>query len=366
MGSLEYADLLQVDKKCKFRTKFPSLSVTYECFEDKIVNCNLFEGNWIYLIFPKNKRSDDVVKDSLIVRNNDNGKIFMESHFRGPGACQLLTTATRIAVPIIRKQLFVDGNFQLEMYFQVNQNRRQFYTPPMIRSNKYLSESLKTGDFSDVRFEVQGKVFKAHKVIVSGPSEVLRNCCMTITDHDDTIELEGITADIFECILRFIYGRGPPDEKTTMRSWKELISATNLLGLESLKMFVETTLVANRVINTFNATEYLFVAESNCCALLKEYAIHYIAACSKDIMDPKSFPGLDDAPALLREIVAVSAIFFSGKNVFPSMYESVDDLRRKVADKKVKEVYGSRESLQEFLKTVNTGNTRKRLLAGSN
>lgn len=82
-----------------------------------------------------------------------------------------------------------------------------------------------------------------------------------------------------------MYSGGPPDEPTIIKLGKDLISATNRFGLEGFKMVMETTLVANRVINHSNSSDYLLLADSNCCALLKEYAIHFIAIRSIVVED---------------------------------------------------------------------------------
>ena len=76
-------------------------------------------------------------------------------------------------------------------------------------ADKVLSALLESGKRSDVTFVVQDKEFKAHKAVLVAHSAVFE----ALFDHDRVVEhhcritVEYMSADAFEQLLNYLYGR---------------------------------------------------------------------------------------------------------------------------------------------------------------
>lgn len=75
-------------------------------------------------------------------------------------------------IEVITEDKILDGNFQIELIFQAKVPREHFYKPQIPLDDEIFS-SLRAEHFSDVKFEVEGKIFLEHKCIVNTRSEVL-------------------------------------------------------------------------------------------------------------------------------------------------------------------------------------------------
>jgi speckle-type POZ protein len=98
--------------------------------------------------------------------------------------------------------------------------------------------------FSDVNFNVGGRIFLAHKVILTTRSQYFAAMFKHPTKENSTnqVKIEDIEPEVFDQLLRFIYtGRVPLDKLQTMAA--ELFIAADKYLMDELKMKCENYLL---------------------------------------------------------------------------------------------------------------------------
>ncbi|EXX50328.1 uncharacterized protein OCT59_021008 [Rhizophagus irregularis] len=125
----------------------------------------------------------------------------------------------------------------------------KFY--PKLSQN--LLEILDDEEYYDINIEVGNdpnvKIFKAHMVIINYRSPYLRKIMSTNKKKNDGtlmhVKLPNISPEIFQIILRYIYGgKLPVEEYDTSYVFKILITA-NELSLQELNNYLQSFLIKN-------------------------------------------------------------------------------------------------------------------------
>ena len=228
------------------------------------------------------------------------------------------------------KNILKDGALLIDVTIQVKDDKDHLFQPPSEHSNKMLN-LLATGEKSDTSFNVGGKFFRVHSLIIHATAPILAN------HYDGSIN--DIIPEVFQVLLEHIYGGRQPTDDQILKYGKELIDAANRYELVELKMFVENALVRERIITTKNVCEYILFADAHSCPLLKEYAISFFSAHCRKVLKSEHSRCLKDSGDLMSEIML---------HIHPVNEDSedmdVNELRKELGKRKL-DVDGSKDAL---------------------
>ncbi|PKY17036.1 BTB-domain-containing protein, partial [Rhizophagus irregularis] len=111
-----------------------------------------------------------------------------------------------------------------------------------------LLEILDDKEYYDITIEVGNdpniKIFKAHMVILSYRSPYLRRILSTNKENNDRtlthIKLPNISPEIFQIILRYIYGGKLPVEEYDISDIFKVLVTANELSLQELNYYLQS------------------------------------------------------------------------------------------------------------------------------
>jgi speckle-type POZ protein len=182
-------------------------------------------------------------------------------------------------------------------------------SPPAVAINclselsTQLQELFDGMQLSDVKFNVRGREFPAHKNILATRSKVFEAMFKHPTKENSTnqIEIEDIKPEVFEQLLRFIYTGKVPLEKLKTMAAGLFIAADKYL-LDGLKKESENYLL--RHMSPDNCIELLLNSNLlNSAELLKKEAVKFFRLHQDDVVATGHWEMVKkDNPALLCDI----------------------------------------------------------------
>lgn len=157
---------------------------------------------------------------------------------------------------------------------------------PPSNINEHFGLLLERVEGTDVRFDVNGEVFNAHKLVLAARSPVfMAQFYGPMKDRDkECIQVDEMEAPVFKSLLHFIYWDVLPDiEELTGLSAKcastlmaqHLLAAADRYALERLRLLCEVKLCEDVAINTVATT--LALAEQHHCQQLKSVCLRFVA-----------------------------------------------------------------------------------------
>lgn len=190
-------------------------------------------------------------------------------------------------------------------------------------------------------------VFYAHHWILKKAAPMLAELCTDIPNSSSRIHIPGISDEMFDILLRYIYGFETSMLESDTSQTKEIIEAANKFGVTNLKLEAEARFVFLTTITLENAMELLHFADSKNCALLKEVVMDFILKNKIAIIENKILSGApesvgNDILAAIAREEAKSGTAGCDENIYSSM--GISDLRRRAHEKGL-DVDGSREML---------------------
>jgi hypothetical protein len=200
-----------------------------------------------------------------------------------------------------------------------------------------LAELLFTLDeFVDATFLVAGVEFRTHKCVLAVKCRTLLDM---VLDHEEslgddgscsstnrrgsweTIQLDNVEPRVFQTLLEYVYGVRKngliaatatntaegnreffKNEHEDEEYARALLLAGNRFGCPQLKLYAESVLV-DKHLTLENAPEYLPLADSHSCALLKEASMDLIASTPDAAMKSKHWPLVEDSSRLMTELL---------------------------------------------------------------
>lgn len=207
-----------------------------------------------------------------------------------------------------------DGN--LRIHFQITYQSPMIVThsnclktapdlPELPHLTNHFDQLLKNGQFSDITFNVRGREFRAHKLILVSRSPAFA----AILQHDfstrllDHLEIEDIHPEVFHQVLRFIY----TDQVENMNGEgaKELLRASEKYSLPLLKFQCEKFLIAN--LSEENCLGTLELAILCSAVTLKNASFSFIRPRVTDLMHSHSWAALKAArPDIIISILELN------------------------------------------------------------
>jgi speckle-type POZ protein len=144
-----------------------------------------------------------------------------------------------------------------------------------------LGRILKTKEGADVLFEVHGKVFTAHKLVLAARSPVFRAQFYgptkedTTTSSNHTLRIKDMDPETFEALLHYIYTDSLPPAIDAVMALDLLVAAARY-SLQNLKSTAEGELCKH--IGARRVFKMLEVAEAYRCSKLKEACLDFIGS----------------------------------------------------------------------------------------
>ncbi|KAE8703031.1 BTB/POZ and MATH domain-containing protein 2 [Hibiscus syriacus] len=181
--------------------------------------------------------------------------------------------------------------------------------------SQHLGKLLESGKGTDVKFEVDGEIFDAHKLVLAARSPVFGAQLFGPLKDQNTqcIRVEDMEAPVFKALLHFIYWDNLPDMHELVGStskWASTLVAQHLLAaadryaLERMRLFCEAKLCEGVAINTVATT--LALAEHHNCLHLKAICLKFVALPEnlKAVMQTDGFEYLKEScPGVLTELL---------------------------------------------------------------
>eukprot|EP01018_Ginkgo_biloba_P010936 Gb_03319 [translate_table: standard] len=192
----------------------------------------------------------------------------------------------------------------------------KIYTIPVPESTlgQNFGEFLDSGKGADVSFEVDGEIFRAHKLVLATRSPVFKAQLFgPMRDQNTVIKVTDMEAPVFKAMLHFIYRDILPDmheltgsTSTTASTLmaQHLLAAADRYGLDRLRLLSESTLCEEVSVETVATT--LALAEQHHCFQLKSVCLKFAASPTilRAVMQTEGFDYLKEScPAVLSELL---------------------------------------------------------------
>lgn len=210
------------------------------------------------------------------------------------------TFLTRAAIIDDANNVLLDGTLSIDVEIQTISKPNEFR-----RENPFVEKMLKLFEDkvdADVSFKVGSDTISAHKFILKVNAPMLFRFCDG-RNGGSHVSIMDVTPEVFNIVMRYIYGGDAPEENVIKKLGKEIIEAATRYGVVCLKVTVETSLVDQRIITKENAVDWLLFADAKTCPLLKEYATAYFSGRIGDMLAHESFKKLEASPRLLKELM---------------------------------------------------------------
>lgn len=169
----------------------------------------------------------------------------------------------------------------------------------------------------DMKFEVDGETFLAHKLVLAARSPVFKAQLFgPMRDRDShIIHVEDMEAPVFRAMLRFIYMDSLPDESDfsaspspsapTMMA-QHLLAAADRYGLDRLRLLCEAKLCEGVSVDTVATT--LALAEQHHSFQLKAVCLKFAAANLAAVIQSDGYEHLQEScPSLQYELLKTVA-----------------------------------------------------------
>lgn len=141
-----------------------------------------------------------------------------------------------------------DGALDIDMAIQDKVSTKDLYQPQSILT-KDMMKLLEDLDKADVSFDVRGKMFRAHSLILHANAPIFLNFCIQGKD-ESAMAIIDTTPDIFYHILENVYTEVVQTNKVVIKVGQEVLDAANRYGLVCMKVVLEIVLVQEGVVNS--------------------------------------------------------------------------------------------------------------------
>lgn len=186
-----------------------------------------------------------------------------------------------------RLMIYCEITFSVGLAFLSKNNFTEF------RLSEDLREVYKNGEFTDVVLSVNGKEYRAHKLILTARSPVFANMFKhdVKESQENKVNITDFDEQVVEEMLNYMYTG--VSENLNMMADKLLVAAEKY-GLDELKDMSEVIMVEN--LSVENAIERLIFADLYQAHKLKSSAINYIVKKSMEVMQTKAWKNIAIAP----------------------------------------------------------------------
>lgn len=171
---------------------------------------------------------------------------------------------------------------------------------------KNMLNLLHSGERADVAFRVQNTTIMAHKFVLDVNAPTLGAMCNGYV-KTRPVQVCDISPEAFRFVLRYIYGGEAPNAGDVLRMGKDLIIAAYRFGVMGLKTDVERSMIESCAVDVSNCVDIVIFSDEHHLPLLKEHAISYLVARSRDVLNTEAARKLKESPTLVHEIMLALA-----------------------------------------------------------
>jgi hypothetical protein len=217
--------------------------------------------------------------------------------------------------------------------------RTPYIWSPQISMSDDIETLWNDESLKDISFVVNGKIFKAHRLILMARAPELAKLAENV-QQENPIELTHVDESTFNSFLQFVYSDKQPAEISTQAL--EFLIMADSFGCKRLKLLAEAELTQS--LDSLNAVDLLLFADAHSCAQLKESAIQFI---TKNIQNTIITPGwkkLSQCASLLAEIME----FIMETSTKNDSFVSVSEIRYLCRQNEI-DVDGTKETLYRRL-----------------
>ncbi|GJN04923.1 hypothetical protein PR202_ga22507 [Eleusine coracana subsp. coracana] len=188
----------------------------------------------------------------------------------------------------------------------------KFIVVPPPDMQQHLGHLLLTGEGADLKLEVDGETFFAHKSILAARSPVFRAELFGHMKENTqvSIGIEGIQAKVFKAFLHFIYNDALPEMEDGSEAMSQhLLVAADRYDLERLKLICQDQLC--KYIDASLVGEILSLADLHSCDGLKKACFEFLKSRSnlKAVAKTDGFDHLaTSSPSVLKELLLKVAL----------------------------------------------------------
>ena len=174
--------------------------------------------------------------------------------WQAPNGAAVDISSCRIFSPELERTLFRTNHVRLELDCSVSNSYCELdavelvgkkFSVDVVNSEEKLAEDLskllRTGEFCDIRFEIDGKQISAHRNILAMRSEYFRELlCENIGSdrHSKPIHLDNISFEAFNSLLVYFYTNSIDNETTCLVAC-ELMRISDWYNLSDLKRIAQ-------------------------------------------------------------------------------------------------------------------------------
>jgi len=191
------------------------------------------------------------------------------------------------------------------------------------------------------------RLFFAHRLILTKCAPDLAALCEDC-DKDKPVTLPDVDPDVFQELLRFVYGGEVAEDKWGSH-YRHFIDTADKFGVINLKIEAEVRYVKAEAMSVDNVVDKLAYADSKNCPRLKERAITFIMEHPTEVFSSDSFKTFPISESIVKEI------FFVGNLLLQMQSNRTDDtigkLRERLSNKGL-DADGSRETLMTRLQSA--------------
>ena len=204
---------------------------------------------------------------------------------------------------------------------------------PLDTLQQNMANLYHSQDEKDACFKLDdGHLVWAHRCLLSVNSPTLHDMVAT---SDGQAEICNADPELFAVMIRSMYFNNLPSAFDVKKDGLALLKLANRFDCRQLKLRMEAELIDAGIITIKNAAEILFLADSHCCAMLKEASMQFVAANYYKVSKTKAGKELKKTPALLHEVLDNTSkkLFMPGGETFADMQKKpVSELRQIVAE----------------------------------
>lgn len=178
-----------------------------------------------------------------------------------------------------------------------------------------LARLLETKEGTDVDFEVRGRLFTAHKIVLAARSTPFKKDLFGATKEKTTtgyVRISDMHPDAFEALLHYIYTESLPAtmankvrEEGAAVLGQDLLLAADRYKLKDLKPLAETALCDH--VGLSSVLPMLAVAEHHGCQKLKRKCLEFMASgknTRKIVMEADDVESLArSCPSVVKEVI---------------------------------------------------------------
>ncbi|KAA8500061.1 ARM repeat protein interacting with ABF2 [Porphyridium purpureum] len=161
--------------------------------------------------------------------------------------------------------------------------------------------------FSDVTFVVEGKRFPAHRAVLYAKSRYFHNMFSSNMREAGAfqreIEIAGVSARVFEILLKYVYGSQVDWDTQDWRLTAEVMTTCDMYGLDGLREVCEKSVQGS--VEVANVAYIVRLAEDYHLEHLKSFCVAYILTNFREVIESDAWRELlaNDPTGLPMEIL---------------------------------------------------------------